>query len=118
MDNVKFTVPAEIYVVNFGDNDGSVQCGIRPAVIVSNPRDAAASPVVLVCPLTSQKKKTRPTHVIISNEKYPELNASESTVLCEQITLISKTNLGRRITTLSPDDFYRVMMATKESLAF
>ena len=42
---------------------GSVQKGRRPVVVISNNKGNQFSPVILVAPLTSRKKKHLPTHV-------------------------------------------------------
>lgn len=58
----------DIYLVDFGENiDTKKQCGIRPAVIVSNNKANEHSPVITVVPLTSKtyKKRFMPTHVYI-----------------------------------------------------
>lgn len=50
----------EIYNVDFGNNENSYkQCGVRPALVVSNNRANENSPVVTVVPLTARvwKKK-------------------------------------------------------------
>ena len=45
----------DIYFVDFGENiESNKQCGIRPAVIVSNNRANKHSPVITVVPLTSK----------------------------------------------------------------
>lgn len=58
----------DIYLVDFGENiDTKKQCGIRPAIIVSNNKANEHSPVITVVPLTSKifKKRFMPTHVYI-----------------------------------------------------
>ena len=53
----------EIYNVDFGNNENSYkQCGVRPALVVSNNRANENSPVVTVVPLTARvwKKKYLP----------------------------------------------------------
>ena len=45
----------EIYNVDFGNNENSYkQCGVRPALVVSNNRANENSPVVTVVPLTAR----------------------------------------------------------------
>ena len=63
----------------------------RPAVIVSNDAFNEFSSVVEVVYLTTQPKKDLPTHVFIRSATYP------STVLCEQITSVSKERVGEYI---------------------
>ena len=58
----------DIYFVDFGrDTESSLQCGIRPALVVSNNRANENSPVITVIPLTARtyKRPHFPTHVLI-----------------------------------------------------
>lgn len=58
----------DVYYVDFGQNtDSCVQCGIRPALVVSNNRANASSPVITVIPLTARtyKRRSIPTHVLV-----------------------------------------------------
>ena len=58
----------EVYFVDFGkDKTTHKQCGIRPAVIVSNNRGNGHGPTVTVVPLTGNihKRPEMPTHVQI-----------------------------------------------------
>jgi mRNA interferase MazF len=83
----------DIYYVDFGQNiDSNKQCGIRPAVIVSNNRANEHSPVITVVPLTSRtyKKRSLPTHVFIPKGCGLERN---SLALAEQVEAIDKKNL-------------------------
>lgn len=83
----------DIYFVDFGQNiESNKQCGIRPAVIVSNNRANEHSPVITVVPLTSRvdKKRFLPTHVLIP--KGCGLNKN-SLALAEQVETIDKKNL-------------------------
>ena len=50
----------DIYSVDFGNNhDSHKQSGIRPAIIVSNNKANANSPVITVVPLSSRVWKRR-----------------------------------------------------------
>lgn len=58
----------DVYYVDFGHNKEScVQCGIRPALVVSNNRANESSPVITVIPLTARtyKRRSIPTHVLV-----------------------------------------------------
>ena len=58
----------DIYFVDFGrDTESNLQCGIRPALVVSNNRANENSPVITVIPLTARtyKRPHFPTHVLI-----------------------------------------------------
>ena len=85
----------DIYFVNCGSGTGSsLQCGIRPVLVVSNDRANAHSPVVTVVPLTGQtwKKNTLPTHVLIPCSRRHGLT-KPSVALAEQVTAIDKDRL-------------------------
>ena len=87
----------DIYYVDFGQNiDSNKQCGIRPAVIVSNNRANEHSPVITVVPLTSRtyKKRSLPTHVFIPKGCGLERN---SLALAEQVEAIDKKNLRENL---------------------
>lgn len=52
-----------IYVVDFGQNKGSVQSGKRLAVVMQNCIGNQFSTTTICIPLTTQNKKTLPRHV-------------------------------------------------------
>lgn len=85
----------DIYYVDFGDDyNSSKQCGIRPAVVVSNNRANEHSPIITVVPLTSKihKKPSLPTHVLIPYSADCGLDRS-SMALAEQVETIDKAQL-------------------------
>lgn len=69
-----------------------VEAGQRPGVIISNNEGNETSPSVMVVPMTSQQKTQLLIHYTITKQKYPFLKR-DSTLLCEQITTISKQNI-------------------------
>lgn len=85
----------EIYLVNLGDErKGSVQSGIRPAIIVQNNQGNKYSQTTIVCPLTSQQKKNIPTHAVLTPENGV---AKVSVALCEQPTVVDKSQLMKKM---------------------
>ena len=85
----------DIYYVDFGDDyNSSKQCGIRPAVVVSNNKANTFSPIITVVPLTSKihKKRTLPTHVMVPPSVCSGLERS-SMALAEQVETIDKSQL-------------------------
>lgn len=84
----------DIYFADCGsDTSSSVQCGVRPVLVVSNNKANAHAPVVTVVPLTSQDRKKRlPTHVPIPCGKRHGLTRP-SVALAEQLTVIDKNKL-------------------------
>ena len=85
----------EIYMAKLGtDDEGSLQSGIRPVLVVSNDMANKYSPVITIVPLTTKTdKKKLPTHVPISNCGLPR----PSIVLAEQITALNQSRLIRKI---------------------
>ena len=68
---------------------GSVQCSIRPVMILSNNLNNKYAPTLQVCPLTSKNKNNLPIHFDLEGFG---LN-KKSTFLAEQLTIIDKTQL-------------------------
>lgn len=103
----------DVFLMKF-DGSGSEQQGWRPGVVFQNNQGNIHSPNIIALPITSSLKKiNQPTHVILRAEqtglKY------DSMVLCENPERMSKTKLGKYITTLS----YEIMtqIAAAEILA-
>ena len=68
---------------------GSVQCNVRPVMILSNNLNNKYAPTLQVCPLTSKNKNNLPIHFDLEGFG---LN-KKSTFLAEQLTIIDKTQL-------------------------
>ena len=85
----------EIYLVDLSDRLGSEQGGIRPAVIVQNETGNLYSPTTIVCPMTSKRKKMSATHVELTPGDAGI--AQDSTVLCEQVRVIDKARIRRKL---------------------
>lgn len=84
----------EIYLVDLNNNVGSEQAGIRPALIVQNETGNAHSPTTIICPLTSKEKRNLSTHVILDTS---DGVAKASTVLCEQVRVIDKSRIVKKL---------------------
>ena len=85
----------DIYMASLKqDDDGSLQSGIRPVLIVSNDKANEYSPVITIIPITSKLgKKALPTHVYMTSCGLTK----PSIALAEQITSINKDRLTRRV---------------------
>ena len=100
----------DIFAMQFDGSD-SEQHGWRPGLVFQNNIGNDHSPNIIALPLTSAIKKTnQPTHVII-------LSAGtglrvDSIVLCENPQRMSKSRLGRYITTLSDEYMAKVAAAS------
>ena len=53
----------DIYWIDLGKGNGSIQGGLRPCVVTTNDMANKFSPVIQVAPITSMTKKKLPTHV-------------------------------------------------------
>ena len=85
----------EIYLVDLSNQVGSEQSGVRPAVIIQNESGNAFSPTTIICPITKKKKGMSATHVRLTPEDAGILK--DSTVLCEQVRVIDKQRLKRKL---------------------
>ena len=95
---------------------GSVQKGRRPVVVISNNKGNQFSPVILVAPLTSKKKKHLPTHVDVFASETNGIK-SDSTVLCEQLFTIDKNSILDSIGRVSEEVMTKINKALCISLA-
>ena len=78
----------DIYFCNIIDVGGSVQCGLRPALILQNDIGNKYSPTLIVAPITSvTKKKDLPTHIILGSRFGLK---EDSMVMLEQIITVDK----------------------------
>lgn len=91
-------------------DDSSVQAGARPAIVVSNDMNNRYSRTLEVVFLTTQPKKSLPTHVPISS------SFRQSTALCEQTQTIGKDSLGNYIATCSKEEMEAIDIALGVSL--
>lgn len=84
---------SDIYLADMSDDDGSLQSGFRPVIIVSNNMANEYSPVITVVPMTTKRKKKLPTHVPIQHCGLPK----PSLALAEQITSINKSQVTKKL---------------------
>lgn len=85
----------EIYLIDLSNQIGSEQSGVRPAIVVQNETGNMYSPTTIICPLTSKTKTMAATHVELTTEDAGIIK--DSTVLCEQVRVIDKTRIRKRL---------------------
>lgn len=85
----------EIYLIDLSNQIGSEQSGVRPAVVVQNEMGNIHSPTTIICPLTSKSKNMAATHVSLTPEDAGVIK--ESIVLCEQVRVIDKTRIKKKL---------------------
>ena len=105
-----------IIMVDLPLGNGSVQGGIRPAVVISNDKGNKFSPVLIVIPLTSRTKKPIATHYNIIPSSINGL-AATSIALCEQIITVGKDKIRNIVGALSGDDMDMINYKIKISLS-
>lgn len=98
------------YIYKAGEVSGSVQQAGRPAVVVSNDAANASSNVIEMVFLTTQPKKSLPTHVCIRSTK------RVSTALCEQISSISGERIGEYVCSCTEQEMKMIDIALLISL--
>lgn len=98
-----------VYFGDLGAHGEGIQSGVRPLLVVSNNTGNKYSKVLIVAPITSQRKKKMPTHFSIKLEK-------KSTVLCEQLTIIHKSQLFDKLYTLTSAEMAELDKALSVSL--
>lgn len=85
----------EIYLYDFGNNAGSIQNGVRPALVVQCDEGNAASSTTIIAAITSViKKRFLPTHIIVGNRfglKAPSM------VMLEQLKTVNQSDLTEYI---------------------
>ena len=108
MDNLNIK-NGQVIMVDFGKNVGSVQSGIRPAVIIQNDVGNKFAPTTIVLPLTktSNGKKNIPTHYELTKDRYTFLSYN-STVLGEQVLTISKEQILKVLGKIDADDINNI----------
>lgn len=81
----------EIYLYDFGNNGGSIQNGVRPALVVQCDEGNAASSTTIIAAITSViKKQFLPTHIIVGSRfglKVPSM------VMLEQLKTVNQSDL-------------------------
>lgn len=91
----------DVVYVNFGENEGSEQGGIRPAIIIQNDKGNEHAPTTIVASITSQEKKYLPTHVII--KPWQSGLDKISTIMFEQIRTIDKNRIMSKVGHINAD---------------
>ncbi len=102
-------IKGELYFAHL-KGQGSVQHGIRPALIVQGDFiNRASVNTTIVCPLTTRFRNLS-THVHVAMSKQNGLDV-DSEIIAEQVAVINKSQLIRKIGELSSDDMSRVQEA-------
>ena len=70
MNEEKKVKYGEIYFYDFGEHEGSIQNGLRPAVVIQDNKLNDHSPTTIIAAITSVTKKLYlPSHILIGAYK-------------------------------------------------
>ena len=105
----------EIWLANLSPVKGTEQAGLRPVLIIQTDRANPYSPNTIVIPFTTKiRKELLPSHVCVkaSGEGLKE----DSVLLCEQIRVIDKQRLIRKMRESDTTIMEKVSWAIKNIL--
>lgn len=106
----------DIFICDFGEPVGCVQGGLRPCVIVDNSMACMYSPCIHCVPLTTTNRKMKLHYEI--KEKNCDCLINDSVALCEQYTLVDKSQLKKRVGSLNRGDLANIAELCKKNLPF
>ena len=109
----KFVNQWDVYIVDLGYKDGSVQNGVRPCIIIQNAIGNSCSPTTICLPITSKINKSNiPPHYMLHKKDYPFFDCDENIVLCEQVCTIDvEKQVQKRLGTLKESDREDILVA-------
>ena len=105
--NEKTLRRGDMYYYDFGENEGSIQCGRRPVLILQGDEFNAKAPTVIVAAITSAiKKKYLPSHIYLGQNFGLE---KPSMVLIEQIRTVNKSDLKEYVGYVDDESIWRLI---------
>ena len=94
----------DLFLYDFGNNEGSIQCGLRPVLVLQSDR-FSCSPTVIVAAITSViKKQYIPSHVILESRFGLQ---QDSMVMLEQIITVNRSELQKYIGSIDDESVWR-----------
>ena len=105
MEQERKIMRGDIYIYDFGNNPGSIQCGKRPVLVLQADDFNVKAPTIIVAAITTViKRRYLPSHVIL-----PEGTGllQESMVLLEQIRAVNKCELEKLVGTLTDETTWK-----------
>ena len=102
----------DTFLVDLNPGVGAEQAGIRPALVIQIDKANAASPHTIIIPFTTRIREVKlPSHVRIPAGVGGL--TEESILLCEQIRVIDKRRLVRKIGSIGEEHLREVGIAIK-----
>jgi mRNA interferase MazF len=101
-----------VFLVDLNPVVGAEQAGIRPALVIQMDKANAVSPHTVIIPFTTRIREVRlPSHVRIPVDIAGL--AEESILLCEQIRVIDKGRLVRKMGSVGEEYLREIGIAIK-----
>ena len=95
----------DIYLYDFGDNEGSIQCGYRPVVVLQADNFNAKAPTIMVAAITTAIRKTfLPSHILVE-DKFGLTDLSM--IMLEQQRAVNKEELVNYVGHINDDNVLR-----------
>lgn len=105
----------DIVLANLEPSVGSEQGRTRPVVVLQNNISNQYSPTTIIAPITSKVyEKEYPTNVLLN--KIDSGLDKDSTILLNQIRVIDKTRITKKLGSLDEEIMRKVNLAIKISL--
>lgn len=105
--NTRKVMRGEIYYYDFGNNEGSIQNGVRPVLVVQCEEGNKASSTTVVAAITAViKKRYLPSHIILGARfglKQPSM------VLLEQLRTINQSDLQHYVGYVDDPEMMRLV---------
>lgn len=106
-NNMNKVKRGEIYYYDFGVNEGSIQNGLRPVLIIQCDEGNRVSTTTIVAPITTAiKKRYLPSHIYLDEDcglKKPSM------VLLEQMKTVNQSELLERVGVISGEHYERLI---------
>ena len=107
MNEEKKVKYGEIYFYDFGKHEGSIQNGLRPAVVIQDNKLNDHSPTTLIAAITSVTKKLYlPSHILIG-EQFGL--TKPSMILLEQVACVNQKDLGNFVGAINNEKIKRAI---------
>lgn len=110
----KIVKRGDIYYADLSPVVGCEQGGIRPVIVIQNNTGNKHCPTVIVAAITSQNKKSVPTHISLSVQEC-KLSV-DSTIMLEQVRTIDKNRLKNYVCSVDQSKMEEINQAILVSL--
>lgn len=107
MNEEKKVKYGEIYFYDFGEHEGSIQNGLRPAVVIQDNKLNDHGPTTIIAAITSVTKKLYlPSHILIG-EQFGL--TKPSMILLEQVACVNQKDLGNFVGAINNEKIKRAI---------